>query len=67
MSETIMLALEGRYESFTLGKTVSVEQVEETQRLATKHGFKLAGFRSFEKAVTEEQIARVRKAAGRNK
>ena len=67
MSETMMLALEGRYESFTLGKTVSVEQAEETQRLATKHGFKLAGFRSFEKAVTEEHIARVRKAAGRNK
>ncbi len=67
MSETMMLALDGRYESFTLGKSVSVEQAEETQRLAAKHGFKLAGFRSFEKAVTEEQISRVRKAAGRNK
>ncbi|MBC8139065.1 MAG: shikimate dehydrogenase [Fibrella sp.] len=67
MSETMMLALDGRYESFTLGKTVSVAQAEETQRLAAKHGFKLGGFRSFEKAVNEEQIARVRKAAGRNK
>lgn len=67
MSETIMLALEGRYESFTLGKEVSVAQAEETLRLATRHGFKLAGFRSFERAVTEETIARVRKAAGRNK
>ena len=67
MSETIMLALDGRYESFTLGKTVSVEQVETTQQLAAKHGFKLAGFRSFEKAVTDEQIARVRLAAGRSK
>lgn len=65
MSETIMLALEGRYESFTLGKEVSVEQVEEITRIANKHGFKLAGFRSFEKAVTEEQIERIRKNAGR--
>lgn len=65
MSETMMLALEGRYESFTLGKEVSVEQVEETTRLAAKHGFRLAGFRSFEKAVTDEQIARVRERAGR--
>jgi predicted amino acid dehydrogenase len=65
MSETMMLALEGRYESFTLGKTVSLEQVEETQRLAAKHGFKLAGFRSFERAVTQEQIERIRKNAGR--
>ncbi|MBB6051784.1 shikimate dehydrogenase [Armatimonas rosea] len=65
MSETMMLALEGRYESFTLGKTVSVAQVEETWRLAKKHGFELAGFRSFEEAVTAETIAAVRLAAGR--
>lgn len=61
MSETIMLALAGRYESFTLGKTVSVEQVRETQTLARTHGFELAGFRSFERPVTEETIARVKR------
>jgi fatty aldehyde-generating acyl-ACP reductase len=66
MSETMMLALEGRCESFTLGKSVSLEQVEETNRLAAKHGFKLAGFRSFEKAVTQDQIDRIRKNAGRD-
>ncbi|MCL5103971.1 MAG: 3-hydroxyacyl-CoA dehydrogenase NAD-binding domain-containing protein [Armatimonadetes bacterium] len=65
MSETMMLALEGRYESFTLGKDVSVEQVEEISRIADKHGFKLAGFRSFEKAVGEQEIERIRKKAGR--
>ncbi|MGC8861944.1 MAG: shikimate dehydrogenase, partial [Armatimonadota bacterium] len=65
MSETMMLALEGRYECFTLGKNVSLAQVEETQRLAAKHGFRLAGFRSFEKAVTQEQIERIRRNAGR--
>ena len=65
MSETMMLALEGRYECFTLGKSVSFEQVEETNRLAKKHGFKLAGFRSFEKAVTQEHIDRIRRNAGR--
>lgn len=65
MSETMILALEGRYESYTLGKEVSVEQVREMTELAAKHGFKLAGFRSFEKAVTDEQIAQIRKNAGR--
>lgn len=65
MSETMLLALDGRYESFTLGKTVSVEQVETMWALAEKHGFQLAGFRSFERAVTEETIAQVRRAAGR--
>ncbi len=64
MSETMMLALEGRYECFTLGKTVSLEQVEETNRLAAKHGFKLAGFRSFERAVTDETIETIRRNAG---
>lgn len=66
MSETIILALEGRYESFTLGKDISIEQVEEITRLADKHGFKLAGFRSFERAVTDEKIAEIRKNAGRS-
>jgi hypothetical protein len=65
MSETMMLALDGRPESFTLGKDVSVEQVEETVRLAEKHGFELAGFRSFESAVSEEAIDRARKARAR--
>lgn len=65
MSETMMLALEGRYESYTLGKEVSVEQAAGTQQMAHRHGFRLAGFRSFERAVTDEQIAAVRRAAGK--
>lgn len=60
MSETIMLALEKRYENFTLGKEVSIDQVRQTQAMAAKHGFKLAGWRSFEHAVSEETIEQVR-------
>jgi fatty aldehyde-generating acyl-ACP reductase len=63
MSETMALALEGRYESFTLGKEVSVAQVDEISGLADKHGFQLAGFRSFEKAVDEAAIDRIRRNA----
>lgn len=62
MSETMMLALEGKIENFTLGKDVSVEQVEETIRLADKHGFELTKFRSFEKEVPDEAIERARAA-----
>lgn len=65
MSETMMLALDGRYENFTLGKEVSVRQVEEISAIGTKHGFDLAGFRSFEKAVTDERIEATREAAKR--
>ncbi|MCL6624776.1 MAG: hypothetical protein K6T17_09215, partial [Fimbriimonadales bacterium] len=63
MAETMILALENRPEPFTLGKKVSVAQVEEIRRLAEKHGFRLAGFRSFEKPVSEETIQRVRRLA----
>jgi len=67
MAETMALAMEGRYESFTLGRNITVEQVQEMDTLAHKHGFRLAGFRSFERAVTPEQIERVaeRARAGR--
>lgn len=63
MAETMILALEGRYESFSLGKELELARVREIARLAAKHGFTLAGFRSFEKAVTDEQIARIRERA----
>ena len=65
MAETMILALEERYESFSLGRDLSLEKVHEIARLADKHGFKLAGFRSFERQVTEEYIEGVKKAAGR--
>ena len=42
---------------------LSVEQVERIGTIAQKHGFKLAGFRSFEKALDDAIIERVRKNA----
>ncbi|MGH2524508.1 MAG: shikimate dehydrogenase, partial [Anaerolineales bacterium] len=67
MAETMALALEGRYESYTLGKHITVEQVQTIADIAAKHGFRLGGFRSFERAVTPEQIERVRAAAARTR
>lgn len=60
MSETMALALEGKYANFSLGKHMKVEQVKEIAALASRHGFKLAGFRSFEKAITDEEIHQVK-------
>ncbi len=62
MSETMLLALDDRAESFTIGKDVTVDQVSEMDRLASRHGFKLSGFRSFERAVSADKIERVREA-----
>ena len=64
MAETIALALEGRIEDYTLGKDISRERVDEITAIATRHGFRLSGFRSFEREVTQEQIDLVRRRAG---
>ena len=63
LPETMALALEGRYEDYTIGKDISVAQACEIGDIAARHGFRLSGFRSFEQPVTPEQIARVRERA----
>jgi predicted amino acid dehydrogenase len=65
MAETMILALEKKYECYTLGRKITVKQVDEILKLAQKHGFKLAGFRSFERPVKEETIQKVKKCAGK--
>lgn len=60
MAETMALALDQRYESYTLGKDITLSQVTTIDTIATRHGFTLGGFRSFEKAVSEEEIAYVK-------
>lgn len=60
MAETMALALEQRYESYTLGKDITLSQVSTIDKIATRHGFALGGFRSFERAVSEEEIAYVK-------
>lgn len=63
MAETAVLALEGRYENYTIGRDISEDKVEEIARLAVKHGVRLSGLRSFERPVTVEQIETAREKA----
>ena len=42
LAETIVLALEGRYENFTVGRSITWPKVKEIYRLGLKHGMKLA-------------------------
>jgi fatty aldehyde-generating acyl-ACP reductase len=65
MAETMILTAEGRFEDYTVGKSISLERVNEITALAAKHGFRLSGFRSFEREVTDEQIEIVRRNARR--
>lgn len=63
MAETMALALDGRLENFTLGPTVDPDKAREIHRIAARHGFHLAGFRRFERAIPDEEFDRVRRLA----
>ena len=67
MAETIALALEGRFEDYTLGKHLTRERVQEIGSIAARHGFRLSGFRSFEQEVTPQQIEVVRRNARKSR
>jgi fatty aldehyde-generating acyl-ACP reductase len=63
MAETIALTLEGRFQDYTLGKHLTRDRVDEIGVIAKKHGFRLSGFRSFEREVTPDHIEEVRRNA----
>ncbi|MGB7339794.1 MAG: hypothetical protein WBC91_12945 [Phototrophicaceae bacterium] len=67
MVETMALAMEGRYENFTIGRDISPQQVREMREICNRHGFKLSGFRAFEHAVTQATIDQVRERAFANR
>jgi len=52
MAETMMLALEHRYENMSIGSSgVNLDNILYMKKLAEKHGFKLANFRSFNRPL----------------
>jgi len=63
MAETIILALEGRFEVFTIGSAPQWDRVREIYRLGLKHGMELAAISGVEGIFADEVIARVRSAA----
>jgi len=63
LAETIVLALEGRYETFTVGRNIEWEKVKEIYRLGLKHGMKLAAISGINGVYTDDDLARIRKLA----
>lgn len=63
LGETALLAMDGRFEDFTLGRQISMEKVKEIWRLFKKHQFQIAGLRNFDGYVTDEVIAKKRALA----
>ena len=63
LAETVVLALEGRYETFTVGRNIEWEKVKEIYRLGLKHGMKLAAISGVNGVYTPEDIAKTRELA----
>jgi predicted amino acid dehydrogenase len=60
-SEAIVLALEGRYESFSWGKgRITKEKMDEILALAYKHGFKLAPFFWSKGIIADDEVRSIR-------
>jgi len=63
LAETALLAMEGRFEDYTLGRNISLEKVKEIYHLFKKHNFQLAGLRSFGKYITDQDVQVKRRLA----
>jgi hypothetical protein len=63
LAETIVLALEGRFENFTVGRAIEWEKVREIYQLGLKHGMKLAAISGVNGVYSDADIARVRTLA----
>ncbi len=63
LAETIVLALEGRFENFTLGRNIEWEKVREIYQLGLRHGMKLAAVSGVNGVFTDEDFDRVRALA----
>lgn len=62
MSETMMLALEKKYENTSIGADLDINHLNQIKNLARIHGFKLAGLRSFDLPLSDKVWQRVAKA-----
>lgn len=63
LAETIVLALEGRFENFTVGRDIQWERVREIYRLGLKHGMQLAAISGVNGPFQDDDLAKVRKLA----
>jgi predicted amino acid dehydrogenase len=59
LAETIVLALEGRFEVFTVGRDTEWEKVKEIYKLGLKHGMKLAAISGVNGVFSDEAITKV--------
>jgi len=63
LAETIVLALDRRFEVFTIGRDIEWEKVKTIYKMGLKHGMKLAAISGVNGVFSDEDIERVRDLA----
>ncbi len=63
MAEAIALAMEGRFEDFTLGRHLQPERIREIADIASRHGFRLGRLHSFNRRLTDTDLQQARQRA----
>lgn len=56
LAETALLAMEGKFESFTLSRNIDYEKVIEIDKLANEHGVRLSQIMGHNGFITEEEF-----------
>ena len=59
LSETVLLALEGDCQDYSIGNILSLDTVHYLRELAQKHGFSLAGLRMGNHEIDDRDIERI--------
>lgn len=63
LGETALLALEGRYEAFTVGRDIDWLKVKEIYKMARKHGVMLSAIQGHMGLISDREIALTRELA----
>jgi predicted amino acid dehydrogenase len=63
LAETIVLALEGRFEVFTIGRDIEWQKVKEIYKMGIRHGMKLAAISGVNGVYSDADIRKVVKLA----
>lgn len=60
IAEAMILALERKYENFSLGKEFDVGKIRQIIRIGAKHGFEVSSLTSQERAITGAEIQAIK-------
>lgn len=56
LSETVLLALEGDYNDYSIGAKLQLETIDYLRSVGKKHGFSLAGLKMGNREITDDEI-----------